>query len=354
MFELYYQQLKNILSTYRRMAKKDYRGLKAEEALEQDFQRLQETFTSDIQTGDVELVKKDFMAALKDFENLLKKVVDLEKNDALLLRKIGSSINEQMEPLEQFKRLVNNLKINKELISADGSLTPQAQEAIQRDISHGDLRTHVQKNIQGVDDLKNFLHRVMQEVTNQVKQMHADEMQELSETIKKIRQEHMQSMMDLQSTKQYLTQAFPEYDAKQAARYIRYNLKKLSHEGDAVQSDEKHVSKLLSKELDMDGLAKLFKAIEGLLKEESQEKDMFKKLLRAVTMELKYHVFKFFYYKRHLLQTLKQNEEQLKREGFPADKLDEIDKELDSFVEKNNQDLLSAERIFRAVYREHH
>ena len=116
MFELYYQQLKNILSTYRRMAKKDYRGLKAEEALEQDFQRLQETFTSDIQTGDVELVKKDFMAALKDFENLLKKVVDLEKNDALLLRKIGSSINEQMEPLEQLKRLVNNLKINKELI----------------------------------------------------------------------------------------------------------------------------------------------------------------------------------------------------------------------------------------------
>lgn len=309
MFELMKAQLSNVLQTKRRRARKIFRAIKEQTQVMEKLEEEKKKLDSDINTGDVEAVKKDFEEFLKEYQKAVESSFNMERINILFLTNEGTQIKEQESQAENIKQIL--MKIPENIVSPENPIKYKG------------------KKITSLDELRSILQEKYKDWLKKLKEIHDQEKQNEDKIVRQI----LDQSRNMQHLRDEIFSNFSKYNTEQESRWMRRNIKRILKEMSEVSKDEGEIEHVHLK--DKASVERLLKDMDALIEDtDKEQKDLARDMFRIHSMINLFAIYEYFELMNKYGSEYIQNNliPRLQHEGYPE--TDKLVEDLHSMLEE--------------------
>ncbi|MGM5488060.1 MAG: hypothetical protein ACQESG_03880 [Nanobdellota archaeon] len=292
MFELMKAQLSTLLLTKRRMLRKTFRLIRDQPAQMQKLEEEKGKLDTDINTGDVDAVRKDFEQWLKTYKKAVEDSFRIEKFNILFVAKEGTELKNQQGEEDDVKRLI--LKMH-----ANDSVFP---------VSYG------RQTINNTQELQEVLKQKYRQWTKKLNDLHERESQNEAKIVNQL----LDQSRNMQHLRDEVFNNFAKYETEQEVRRMKREVKHILNDMKQVHDDEKELEKSFhfkSKE----EIQKLLEEFDKLISDTDKEVSESAQLIKIHSMINLLAIYEYFELVNKYESNYIENEliPRLKKEGYP-------------------------------------
>ncbi|MFP4424191.1 MAG: hypothetical protein ACLFP2_03075 [Candidatus Woesearchaeota archaeon] len=309
MFELMKAQLSNVLQTKRRRARKIFRAIKEQTQVMEKLEKEKKDLDNDINTGDVEAVRKDFEEFLKEYQKAVESSFNMERVNILFLTEEGKQIKEQESQTEKIKQIL--MRIPENIVSPENPIKYKGE------------------NITSTERLKEILQKKYKEWLQVLKRIHDQEKQNEDKIVRQI----LDQSRNMQHLRDEIFNNFTKYNTEQESRWMRRNIRRILKEMAEVTIEERTIEHIHIK--DKRSVEQLLKDMDALIEDtDKEQKDLARDMFRIHSLINLFAIYEYFelmnkYGSEYIQNTLIPR---LQHEGYPE--TDKLVKDLHSMLEE--------------------